>query len=186
MIWHKKKQLSGGKSDHWLVQRTASGDAKALETIVRRYQQPVADLAYRFLSDMTEAEDIAQETFVRFYLAADRYRPEYSLKAYLFTIAKNLCIDHLRKKRPVLSDHVESEGPEHGPLDALISAEASQKVLRAVQSLPASQRMVVLLQHFEGLSYQETADVMETTVSAVDSLLVRAKKNLREKLKNFL
>lgn len=172
-------------ADHWLARRAAKGDTRAFEELVRRYQQAVADLAWRFLGDASEARDIAQETFIRFYQAAERYRPERPLKAYLLRIAKNLCLDRLRKKKPTLADDLDVETRDVGPLDALINAERSRQVLGAVQSLPTSQRMAILLQHFEGLSYKETAEVMETTVSAVESLLVRAKKNLRKKLKNL-
>jgi RNA polymerase sigma-70 factor (ECF subfamily) len=168
------------------VKRTAKGDTRAFEVLVRRYQQSLADLAYRFLGDSSEAEDIAQETFIRLYLTAEQYRPERPLKAYLLRIAKNLCLDHLRKKKPMLDEDIEAVETHPNSLDALLTSETSKKVLWAVQSLPDSQRMALLLQHFEGLSYNETADVMETTVPAVESLLVRAKKNLREKLKNFI
>lgn len=86
----------------------------------------------------------------------------------------------------MLAENIETlaEDAGFGPMNEVIHAELSEKVFSAVQSLPTSQRMAILLQHFEGLSYRETADVMDTTCSAIDSLLVRAKKALRQKLKN--
>ena len=172
--------------DHLLVQCMAKGDHEAFEMLVRRHQQSVANLAYRFLADASEAEDIAQETFIRFYLAIARYQPDRPLRPYLLKIARNLCLDHLRKKKPVLADNLDTGATNQDPHALLVDAEMSRQVLQAVQSLPVAQRMAVLLQHFEGLSYQKTAEVMATSISAVESLLVRAKKNLREKLKNFI
>lgn len=86
------------KSDSWLMQRVAKGDSESFEVIVNRYQQSVADLAFRFLANSYDAEDIAQETFVRLFQSAKYYRPGYTLKAYILKIAKNLCLDHLKKK----------------------------------------------------------------------------------------
>jgi len=94
--------------EHLLVQRTAQGDHEAFEMLVRRHQQSVANLAYRFLADASEAEDIAQETFIRFYLAIARYQPDRPLRPYLLKIARNLCLDHLRKKKPVLADNLDT------------------------------------------------------------------------------
>jgi len=173
-------------ADHLLVQRTAQGDTAAFEILVRRYQQPVANLAYRFLADAAMAQDIAQDTFIRVYQAAGRYRPDGSFKAYLLRITKNLCLDYLRKKKPLYAENPDAGETTAGPLEQLIQSETSRQVFAAVQSLPASQRLALLLQHFEDLSYRETAQVMETTVAAVESLLVRAKKNLREKLEKFI
>lgn len=174
------------KPDHLLIRRTAAGDARAFEVIVRRYQQAVANLAYRFLADAMEAQDITQETFIRFYLTIERCQTDRPLKPYLLKITRNLCLDDLRKKKPLLTDKLESEAMAPDPLAAITGAETSKQVLQAVHSLPPTQRMAVLLQHFEGLSYQQTAEAMASSVPAVESLLVRAKKNLREKLKNYL
>lgn len=169
-------------ADHLLVQRTAQGDTAAFEILMRRYQQPVANLAYRFLADAAFAQDITQETFIRLFQAAGRYRPDGLFKAYLLRITKNLCLDHLRKKTPLYEENPDAVAAAAGPLEQLIQSETSRQVFAAVQALPPTQRLAILLQHFEGLSYRETAQAMETTVAAVESLLVRAKKNLREKL----
>ena len=181
--WLSLTRLYKNRSDHWLIRRTAKGDNKAFEILVQRYQQGVADLAYRFLADASEAEDIAQESFIRLYLTAGQYRPERPLKVYLFKIAKNLSLDCLRKKKPLPLDETEPLMSGPSPSDQIMEAEISKEIFNAVQTLPASQRMALLLQHFEGLSYIETAQIMETTMSAVESLLVRAKKSLHKKLK---
>lgn len=151
--------------------------------MVTRYQQSVLNLAFRFLGDPEEAKDIAQEAFLRVFQSAERYVPKAQFKVFLFRIVKNLCIDHVRKKSPIYMDRLPEGESAPSPLDELQQKERREAVLEAIRHIPENQRVALLLHHFEGLKYTEVAEVMNTTVSAVESLLVRAKSILREKLK---
>jgi RNA polymerase sigma-70 factor (ECF subfamily) len=172
-------------SDDRLMEMVARGNDKAFGELVTRYQSPVLNLAFRFLGDPQEAKDIAQDTFLRVFEAADRYQPTTQFKSFVFRIARNLCVDHIRRKKPVYMDELPERAGSSDPLSELEREQLSEALSRALLTLPESQRMAVLLHHFEGLKYSEIAEVMETSVSAVESLLVRAKRALREKMKPF-
>lgn len=176
------RRRHSGAADTELVSLVAKGSESAFKELLDRHQGAVYQLAYRFLGDPNEAEDIAQETFLRLYRAADRYQPRASLRTYLFRIAKNLCIDFLRKKRPEPMEHIPETMDLDSPQDQLERAQSIQIILNSIEALPEHQRMAILLRHNSGLRYQEIADVMEVTVSAVESLLVRARKTLRQRL----
>jgi RNA polymerase sigma-70 factor (ECF subfamily) len=165
-----------------LVSRTARGDESAFKELLDRYQGAVYGFARRFLKDAQEAEEIAQEVFLRLYRTADTYRPQASLRTYLFRIAKNLCIDVLRKKRPEpMADPPETTDGRTA-FDQIAEAESIQRLLDALDHLPDNQRAAVLLRHDQGMRYGEIAESLNLTVSAVDSLLVRARRTLRKRL----
>jgi RNA polymerase sigma-70 factor (ECF subfamily) len=171
------------RSDGDLVARIADGDESAFAELLSRHQDAVFGFACRMLGDdCQEAEDIAQETFLRLYRMAGRYRPDASLRTFLLRIAKNLCIDHFRKKRPELLDEIPDPASEETPLDLLEGAIAVDRMENAIARLPANQRTAVLLRHSEQLSYNRIAETMELTVGAVESLLVRARRTLRSVL----
>lgn len=176
------RRRHAGARDSELVALVAKGNESAFKELLDRYQAAVYNLAYRFLNDANEAEDIAQETFLRLYRTANRYKPQASLRTYLFRIAKNLCIDFLRKKRPEPMEHLPEKMVQDSPLDQLERAQALEIIFNCIDKLPENQRMAILLRHTSGLRYQEIADVMGLTVSAVESLLVRARKTLRQRL----
>ena len=179
MLFRKRHS---GATDTELVSLVAKGSESAFKELLDRHQGAVYQLAYRFLGDPSEAEDIAQETFLRLYRAADRYKPRASLRTYVFRIAKNLCIDFLRKKRPEPMAHLPETMNQDSPLDHLERSQTMQITLDAIDALPENQRMAILLRHNSGCRYKEIADIMELTVSAVESLLVRARKTLRQRL----
>ncbi len=172
-------------SDDILMQLAARGSEQAFEELINRHQPAILNLAFRFLGDEQEAKDVAQETFLRVFIAADRYQASTRFRPYVLRIAKNLCIDYARKRKPLYladpPDHPDSSDPAT-EMELVQLSEALRKTMLA---LPDTQRMALLLNHFEGLRYAEVADIMETSISAVESLLVRAKRTLREKMKNF-
>lgn len=174
--------MTKADEDHELVRRTAHGDFVAFEQLIRRHQHSVINLAFRFLGDAAEAEDVAQEAFIRVFENAGKYREQAAFKTWLFTIVKRRCIDRSRKRRPELLD--DSTGvPDTYLLDRQMERnEISQQVQDALASLPESQRIALVLQHFEDMSYAEVAATMGVSVSSVESLLVRAKRTLRKRL----
>lgn len=168
------------------MELVSRGDVKAFHELIRRHQQAVLNLAFRFLGDSEEAKDITQETFLRVFQSAERYTPEAQFRVFLFRIVTNLCVENVRKKRPIYMEKLPEGESVPSPLDELQKEERQKAVLGAIQSLPENQRIALLLQHFEGLKYAEIAEVMGTTVPAVESLLVRGKRTLRQELAKYL
>ena len=134
------------------------------------------------LGDPQEAEDVAQETFLRLYRASARYRAEASLRTYLLRITKNLCIDHFRKNRPELMDELPIPATRETPLDLLEGAITIDRIEKAIDRLPVNQRTALLLRHTEQLSYNRIAEVMDLSVGAVESLLVRSRRTLKQRM----
>ncbi len=176
------KRTHAFDKDSELVALVGQGNHNAFRELLNRHQNSVYQLAFRFLCDPNEAEDITQETFLRLFRTAAQYHPKASLRTFLFRIAKNLCIDFVRKKRPDTMEELPEIIQQETPLDRLEQAQSMDILVRCIDNLPANQKMAIVLRHTSGLRYQEIAEVMDTSVSAVESLLVRAKKNLRKSM----
>jgi RNA polymerase sigma-70 factor (ECF subfamily) len=182
--------------DWELMRLTADGDMAAFKRLVEKYQHAVINLAFRFLGSRDEAEDIAQEVFIQVYKTASKYRPEASFATWLFRIATNMCLNELRHRKRIRevplepssgdserSTIMEVPAPEGTRPDVqLEQGERNRIIQESLEVLPPNQRMAVILKRFEGLSYQEIADVLDTSVSAVESLLFRAKQTLKKRL----
>ena len=170
------------RSDAALVVLVAEGDERAFAEILKRHQDAVYGFALRMLNDPQEAEDAAQETFLRFFRAAGRYSNEASLRTYLLKILKNFCIDLYRKKRPELMEYLPELKDASTPLDLLEKALTVERLEKTISCLPVNQRTAVLLRHTEQMSYSEIAEVMDLSLGAVESLLVRGRRTLRQAL----
>ena len=179
------------RTDTELMTRLAAGDMAALGDLVRRHQDKVLSLSYRLLRDWHRAEDVAQETFLRVYSAAKHYKPKAKFTTWLYRIVVNLCFDEQRKRAKTAAplEYAASEVLAESDCDAAERKEVVGLVKTAVNELPERQRLAVILHRYDGLSHAEIGEVTGWTKSAVESLLVRAYANLREKLgemKNFL
>ncbi len=174
------KRTHAFDEDSQLVALVAQGKQSAFKELLIRHQDSVYQLAFRFLSDPNEAEDITQETFLRLFRTAGQYHPRAKLRTFLLRIAKNLCIDFVRKKRPETMEELPEKIQQETPLDHLEQAQSMALLTRSINDLPENQKMAIVLRHTSGLHYQEIAEVMGTSVSAVESLLVRARKSLRK------
>jgi RNA polymerase sigma-70 factor (ECF subfamily) len=177
-------------NDSELMNRLAKGDMSALGDIVRKYQDKVLSLSYRVLGDWNRAEDVVQETFLRIYRAAKHYEHKARFTTWLYRIVINLCFDEQRKwARAVVP--LEDANPAvlaESDYNTAERKEVVESVKTAINELPERQRLAVILHRYDGLSHAEIADATGWTKSAVESLLVRAYANLREKLnkmKNF-
>ncbi len=170
-------------NDEQLMLRVAEGDLGSFDEIIRRHQHTAWRIAHRFLGDPAEAEDIAQESFLRIFTSAHRYRPTASFSTYLYRIVSRLCIDNFRKKRPILT-HIlpEMVDTSPDPATALIQKDRDVLIRKTLDKLPSRQRMAVILKYYEGLSYSEIAQALETTIKAVERLLGRARKTLQSSL----
>ncbi len=185
--------------DAALMQAFQRGDESAFERLVDRHRPRVLRLAYRYLGDEAAADDLAQEAFLRVYRSKHTWRPTARFSTWLYRVTANACLNEIRARKarrkvestaPWGSD--EGRGPDgpdaraESPPDAALRAELAAEVRRAVAALPEDQRMAVLLNKFEGLSYLELAEAMERSVPAVKSLLVRARENVRASLGPYL
>jgi RNA polymerase sigma-70 factor (ECF subfamily) len=174
----------------------AGGDLAAFRTIVELHHKPLISFIARFTGDRDSAEDIAQEVFLRVFKAAKNYKPRAKFKTWLFTIATNLCLNEIRdnKSSPKivdLSDLHEQEYPviapdAFSPQKAAENAELSMAVRKAIQSLPENQRIAILLRQYNDFSYNEISTIMGISVSAVESLIQRARQSLKKSLFSFL
>ena len=174
-------------SDEDLLASVAAGNLGALGELVRRHQNKVMTLSYRYLGSWDLAEDIAQETFLKVCQSAKRYHPSAKFTTWLYRIVVNLCIDHLRreKRRNRLLRSPRLGLAIADPPDCLELNEHAERVRKAVTSLPERQRQAVILHRYQELSHAEIAQITGWSKSTVESLLVRAYKTLRKLLAEF-
>jgi RNA polymerase sigma-70 factor (ECF subfamily) len=169
-------------SDAELMERTARGDREAFAVLIRRHQALVFSIAFRFLGDRPQAQDVSQEVFVRLWGAARRYRPESPLPAYLRTLTVNQCLDLMRKPRLVRLEDPDGRPSGDDPLAAAQGAELYEMLSQALRALPPAQRMAVVLFHLEGASLREVATALDLSEKAAESLLSRGRSALRRHL----
>ena len=172
-----------------LVTKSQNGDRNAFSELVRIHAQGVLNVVYRMCGDMQVAEDAAQETFIQAWLRLPSYRPQTSLRNWLYRIAVNTAIDMLRKEKRILPGAIEDLSlmdAEPGPETAVAGLERAEMIQDAVLALPEASRAVLVLREYEGLSYQEIANALDIPVGTVMSRLNYARKLLKEKLEVHL
>lgn len=169
-----------------LVERARSGDQEAFAGLVRAFQTPVYNLAYRMLGTAMEAEEAVQETFLRIYRRLNTYDPEQKLSSWILAIASHYCVDRLRRRRMVWLSFEEApaaaltetatEAPERGFLER----EKGQEIQELLGLLPETYRVVLVLRYWQDCSYEEMAQMLGSTESAVKSRLHRARELMAE------
>ena len=186
--------------DAALMLRVKAGDFAAFEELVDKYRQPVMNLVYRTLRDATEAEDLAQHVFLQVFKSAHRYEVAAKFSTWLFTIARNLCLNEIRRRsrHPADSldetafdddDHPRRQAPDvknFAPPESLLHGELERKIEEALATLPENQRTAILLCRGEEHSYEEIAEILGVSVSATKSLIHRGRETLKELLKPYL
>jgi RNA polymerase sigma-70 factor (ECF subfamily) len=193
--------------DREYVERVLAGEPEVFEQLVRKYNRLGGAIAYGVLSDFHLAEDVVQDAFIRAFEALDSLKEPGRFRAWFAGIVKRRSIDVLRQRKnpriraasleaggadageggslgsTVSSDSRRPEqSPDDSQLDAAVHAERRRQVLECISGLDENDRIIVSLKHMEGLSYREIAELMETSVSAVESRLFRARRVLRKKL----
>lgn len=173
-------------SDARLLSSIARGEQSAFAELMQRHLSAVLASARRIVRDEAEAEDIAQEAFLRLWRTAETLEAgTYGMRPWLRRVASNLAIDNLRKtKRLDVTDEVPEQMEEPAQLKSLEAVEAAVRVDAAVRSLPPRQRVAVSLFHFDEMSQREVAQAMDLSEDALESLLARGRRRLRELLKN--
>ena len=178
--------------DVQIVRQVLRGKREAFTLLVERYQKPIFNYIYRYYGNYEHAQELTQETFLRCYQFLKSYDPERKFSTWLYTVAKNLCIDELKKQRSAHEVPLEDVLPAVDARDAAGATDNNQqmecirneenfKLLEALQELPAVARTVLLLHYFQGLSYQEIGETLGLPVSTVKIRIFRAKKILLEK-----
>jgi RNA polymerase sigma-70 factor (ECF subfamily) len=190
------------KSDPELVELCKRADERAAVEILRRFERPVFSLIYRMVRDRELAEDLAQEAFVRAFNNLERYDPSYKFSSWLFKVAYNLTIDHLRKKQldtvsihgsPTAVTHelqaataITVESTDERPDEALQSREIGSEIEVAIGELREEYRSAIILRHVEGRSYEEIAEILDVPLGTVKTYIHRARKELQEQLRHLL
>lgn len=171
----------------WLEQ-ARRGDKSAFGQLIEAYQGPVFNLAYRMLGNRGEAEEAAQEAFIRAYTRLDTYDPSRKFSTWMLSITSNYCVDLLRKRRALLLS-LDQPLPAHpalmsdradNPEMQAADSEREEMVQALLEHLPEDYRQAVVLRYWYDLSYEEIAEVMDSSVSAIKSRLFRARRQLAE------
>ena len=185
----------GGLTDQEVVLRARSGQETAYRELIRRYERPVFALLFRMVRDRELAEDLSQETFVKALNAIDSYRPEFKFSSWIFKIANNAAIDHLRRRE---LDTLSLDGSPHAetpeamqatalqigarqetPLDTVEAKELGTAIEAAIGSLRPEYRSCILLRHVEGRAYEEIAEILNLPLGTVKTYIHRARNELR-------
>lgn len=191
---------STADTDSLLMQRVRQGDREAFTALVEKYQQPVINFVARTLGDPTEAEDLSQAVFVQVYKAAHRFDASARFSTWLFTIARNLCLNELRRRSRHPAESMDAQHQDDdessvrqfkdtrqiAPPETLLHTELTQKIQASLNTLPENQRTAIVLCQQEDLSYEDIAKVLKCSVSATKSLIFRGRETLKQKLKPYL
>ncbi|CAA9370729.1 sigma-70 family RNA polymerase sigma factor [Longimicrobium sp.] len=188
-------------SDHELVTRAQLGSEKAYRELLDRYQRPVFSIIFRMIRDREQAEDLAQETFVRVFNHIGRYDPRYKFSSWIFKIATNLTIDWIRRKElktvsidgsrnAVTSDEMEASAitivsEDENPEELLEAKELGEEIEQAIGKLRPEYRAAILLRHVEGREYQEIAEIMALPLGTVKTYIHRGRNELRDTLQHL-
>jgi len=186
--------------DAALMLRVKRGDRAAFAELVGKYQQPLFNFICRTLRDDAESQDLAQNVFLQVYKSRQRYQHTAKFSTWLFTIARNLCLNEIRRRSRHPAESLEETHGEHDdqpsrqfedkkiflPADKLLHGELANKIEEALAELPENQRAAILLCRQDELSYEEIAKVLDCSLSATKSLIHRGRETLKEKLKPYL
>jgi RNA polymerase sigma-70 factor, ECF subfamily len=181
------QQAPAPPADAELMRQLAQGDMRALGVLVKRHQDVARRVAYRFTGRWDVADDMAQDAFLRLYRGAAGYKPTAAFSTWLYRIVVNLCLDHARRPRlAVLPDEPSCAPAGAAPDETLCRQERAQAVRREIAALPERQRIALVLHRFERRDHAQIAQSTGWTESAIESLLVRAYAQLRQRLADWM
>jgi len=186
--------------DAVLMLRVKRGDRAAFAELVEKYKQPLFNFVFRTLRDETETEDVAQNTFLQVWKSRARYERTAKFSTWLFTIARNLCLNEIRRRSRHPAESLEETHPEHDdqpsrqyedkkiflPTQNVLHSELAKKIEEALAELPENQRTAILLCRQDEVSYEEIAEILGCSLSATKSIIHRGRETLKEKLKPYL
>ncbi len=185
-------------SDQDVIERAREGRESAFRELIRRYERPVFSLIYRLVRDRERSEDLSQDTFIKVLNALDRYDPAYKFSSWIFKIAHNTALDHLRRKAPETlsidgSPHASTQdqleatvltpvSTSETPDEFTASREIGSHIEKAIGRLRVEYRTAILLCHVEGRPYEEVAQIMDVPLGTVKTYIHRARNELRKQL----
>jgi RNA polymerase sigma-70 factor (ECF subfamily) len=186
--------------DAALMLRVKRGDRAAFSELVEKYRQPLFNFICRTLRDETESEDLAQNVFLQVYKSRQRYEQTAKFSTWLFTIARNLCLNEIRRRSRHPAESLEESHNEHEdqpqrqyedkknflPVEHILHSELAKKIEEAVAALPEMQRSAILLCRQDELSYEQIAEILGCSLSATKSLIHRGRETLKENLRPYL
>lgn len=191
--WRSSRGGSADEAD--IIQRARQGDERALDALVQRYWKAVYNLAYRLCGNPDDASDIVQETFLRVYHALPNFRGDANFSTWLYRIVTNVFLDERKKQRVRAHSSLEElvdledssvarqiQDPTPGPEIITLHTERAEIIQKAVLALPANQRLMIGLYHFQNRSYEEIAEILQLPIGTVKSRLNRARLALKNKL----
>jgi len=189
-------------SDVSLMLEFQKGDISSFEKLVQKHKESIINIIYQFIGERDEAEDLAVEVFLRVYKAAKSYEAKAKFTTWLYKITTNLCLNEIRKKaklqtislsKPISAGEEKEEeliekiaDAAPSPQQILEKKERNALIRKAIDSLPAKQRMATILQIYEGLSYKEISRILGCSVKSVERRLYWARTNLKDKLSAYL
>ncbi|MDM8524868.1 RNA polymerase sigma factor [Desulfococcaceae bacterium HSG8] len=175
------------KQEKTIIKRVQAGDRDAYACLVDKYKGPVFNLAYRMTGSFQEAEDLAQETFLKAYAAITRFDAKKRFFPWLYTISLNLIRNHLKRKRKVSSEILQDNitGDDTGnPENTVVRHQESEKLSRCLEKLPADLREAVILRYYQELSFGDVAETLEISLSAAKMRVYRGLEKLRSFMKD--
>ena len=190
---------SNAQDLRWMVQ-IKQGDTEALRDLIEAHQHRIIGMVAKMLGDESDAQDVAQQVFIRVWKSAGRYEPTAKFTTWLFKITRNLVFNEIRRRKRHPTDSLdrplgpdESDRPRQmadagvkSPDTVLLDQEMQAAIQKAIDALPETQRMAVILRRYDHISYEEIGEILELSVPAVKSVLFRARTELRERLKDYL
>jgi RNA polymerase sigma-70 factor, ECF subfamily len=172
------------KADEVLMEELKAGNPQAFDLIIYRYEKTLLNYLYRWMGNFHQSEDLCQEVFLRVYKSAMKFNSEQKFSSWLYRIANNLCIDEYRKNKNVIKVDIEDiELPSSENIEEKVEKnEIEEKVKKAVMSLPQDHRTVLILKHYQGLSYNEISEILGCPLGTVKSRIHYALIELRKTL----
>ena len=175
-------------TDQEIIEKILKGQGELYEEIIKRYKNGVYSLCMRMIRNNEDAKDLAQDAFIKAYQNLDKYNSEYKFSTWIFKVASNLCVDHLRKLKTQTLPYDDKLSMPHDTAsaeDIYIHKSNKRQIEKAIQDLPEEYRVLVILYHKEGLSYEEMSDMLKLPMSKVKNRLHRARNRLKEVLKDI-
>jgi len=190
--------VNEAKTDQLLVERVQKGEKRAFDLLIQKYQHRIVSLVSRYVSDPSEAQDVAQEAFIKAYRAIGRFRGDSAFYTWLYRIAINTAKNWIvaKNRRPPSSDIDATEAEQYGmsgllkedstPENEMMREEIEQTVYDTIANLPGDLRTAIMLREMDGMSYEEIATTMDCPIGTVRSRIFRAREAIDEKLKPLL
>jgi RNA polymerase sigma-70 factor (ECF subfamily) len=172
----------GEDRDLALLEDCKRGDQQALNSLVRRYERPVFNVAYRMLGSRDEAADVTQTTFLKALENLHRYNPEYKFFSWIYRIAVNESINQLNRRKRLVALDEERPSGVRGPDDLLQAGNLGDEIQSALRDLSADHRAVIVLRHFVECSYRQIGEILQIPEKTVKSRLFSARRRMKEKL----